>query len=45
MRRASSGLWFGVRYLFADDLGLWIGADLSRGPEEGVWCIQVGHAW
>jgi hypothetical protein len=35
----------GVRYLFADDLGLWIGADLARGPEEDVWYIQVGHAW
>lgn len=43
-----SSLWaggFGVRYLFAADLGLWIGADIARGPEEGVWYIQVGHAW
>lgn len=35
----------GVRYLFAADLGLWIGADIARGPEETVWYIQVGHAW
>jgi hypothetical protein len=35
----------GVRYLFADDLGLWIGADIARGPEDDVWYIQVGHAW
>ena len=35
----------GVRYLFASDLGLWIGADIARGPEENVWYIQVGHAW
>jgi len=35
----------GVRYLFAADLGLWVGADIARGPEEDVWYIQVGHAW
>jgi len=35
----------GVRYLFAADLGLWIGADVARGPEDDVWYIQVGHAW
>jgi hypothetical protein len=35
----------GVRYLFASDLGLWVGADVARGPEEGTWYIQIGHAW
>jgi hypothetical protein len=35
----------GGRYLFAADLGLWIGADIARGPEDDVWYIQVGHAW
>ncbi len=35
----------GGRYLFAADLGLWIGGDIARGPEETVWYIQVGHAW
>jgi len=35
----------GVRYLFAADLGLWIGADVARGPDDDVWYIQVGHAW
>jgi hypothetical protein len=35
----------GGRYLFAADLGLWIGADIARGPEKTVWYIQVGHAW
>ncbi|MGD8439778.1 MAG: BamA/TamA family outer membrane protein [Holophagae bacterium] len=35
----------GARYLFAADLGLWIGADVARGPEDDVWYIQVGHAW
>ncbi len=35
----------GVRYLFAADLGLWIGADIARGPEDDYWYIQVGHAW
>ena len=42
-RRPAGGL--GVRYLFAADLGLWIGADLARGPEDDVFYIQVGHAW
>lgn len=35
----------GGRYLFADDLGLWVGVDVARGPEEYVGYIQVGHAW
>jgi hypothetical protein len=35
----------GVRFLFAADLGLWVGADIARGPEDDVWYIQVGHAW
>lgn len=45
---SQGSLWAGgagVRYLFAEDLGLWIGADIARGPEEDVWYIQVGHAW
>ena len=28
-----------------DDLGLWVGVDVARGPEEYVGYIQVGHAW
>lgn len=35
----------GARYLFDTDLGLWIGVDCARGPEDDVWYIQVGHAW
>jgi hypothetical protein len=35
----------GARYLFAADLGLWIGVDFARGPEDDVGYIQVGHAW
>ena len=35
----------GGRSLFADDLGLWVGVDVARGPEEYVGYIQVGHAW
>jgi hypothetical protein len=35
----------GGRYLFAAELGLWVGADLARGPEDTVFYIQVGHAW
>jgi hypothetical protein len=35
----------GARYLFAADLGLWIGVDVARGPEDDIGYIQVGHAW
>ena len=35
----------GVRYLIARRLGLYMGADLARGPEETSLYIQVGSAW
>jgi len=35
----------GVRYLFKEDLGLWVGIDFAVGPEDEVGYIQVGHAW
>lgn len=35
----------GFRYLLAKQLGLWVGIDVARGPEENAWYIQVGNAW
>lgn len=35
----------GFRYLLARQLGLWVGIDLAKGPEENAWYIQVGNAW
>ena len=35
----------GIRYLVARRLGLWAGLDVARGPEEGIFYIQVGSAW
>jgi len=35
----------GGRYLFRPQDDLWVGVDLARGPEQGVFYIQVGHAW
>lgn len=35
----------GVRYLIARRLGLFVGADVARGPEESAFYVQVGSAW
>jgi hypothetical protein len=35
----------GFRYLIARQLGLWVGIDYAKGPEEDAWYIQVGNAW
>jgi hypothetical protein len=35
----------GVRYLIARRLGIFIGADVARGPETTAFYIQVGSAW
>jgi hypothetical protein len=35
----------GFRYLIARQLGLWVGVDYARGPEEGAVYIMVGNAW
>lgn len=35
----------GVRYLVLKDLGLKIGADLARGPEDWAFYMSVGSAW
>jgi hypothetical protein len=35
----------GARYLYRPQDDLWVGIDLARGPEQGVFYIQVGHAW
>ena len=36
---------FGGRYHLMPDLGLWIGIDIARGPEETNPYVQIGHAW
>ena len=35
----------GLRYLIARRLGLHMGVDVARGPEETAFYIQVGSAW
>ena len=35
----------GVRYLIARRLGIYMGADVARGPETTAFYIQVGSAW
>lgn len=35
----------GVRYLLMKDLGLKIGADAARGPEDWAFYIVIGSAW
>lgn len=35
----------GVRYLIARKLGLYMGLDVARGPEDSVVYLQVGSAW
>jgi hypothetical protein len=35
----------GFRYLIARQLGLWVGIDYAKGPEDDAWYIQVGNAW
>ena len=35
----------GVRYLLARKLGLHVGLDLARGPEDTAAYLQVGSAW
>lgn len=46
--RAESGIWTygaGVRYRIARKLGIDVGLDVARGPEDTVFYIQFGHAW
>ncbi|WP_134680879.1 hypothetical protein [Paracoccus ravus] len=35
----------GVRYRIARKMGLDMGLDLAKGPEEHIFYIQFGHAW
>ena len=35
----------GMRYLIARRLGIYMGLDVARGPEETAFYIQVGSAW
>ena len=35
----------GLRYLIARLMGLEVGVDVARGPEETAFYIQVGYAW
>ncbi len=34
----------GTRYLLMRDLGLWLGVDIARGPEDWYGYITVGQA-
>jgi outer membrane translocation and assembly module TamA len=35
----------GIRYLIAAKLGLQMGVDIARGPEDTAFYVQVGSAW
>jgi outer membrane protein assembly factor BamA len=35
----------GVRYLVARRLGLYVGIDVARGPEDTAFYLQVGNGW
>ncbi len=35
----------GVRYFLLQRLGLWVGADIARGPEDTEFYVQIGHDW
>jgi hypothetical protein len=35
----------GFRYLLARKFGLYMGADIARGPEQWGYYIQFGSAW
>ena len=35
----------GFRYLVSQKLGLHVGIDIARGPEDWAFYIQVGSAW
>lgn len=41
----ATGYGIGVRYRIARLLGLDIGLDYAKGPEEDVFYLQFGHAW
>ena len=46
--QAEGGIWTygaGIRYRIARKLGIDVGLDVARGPEETVFYIQFGHAW
>jgi len=35
----------GVRYFAAEKLGIHVGVDVARGPEETYWYLTMGSAW
>ena len=35
----------GIRYFLARHLGLRVGIDIARGPDETAFYITVGNAW
>jgi hypothetical protein len=42
----SASAWgAGFRYLIARRLGIYMGVDVARGPEETAFYIQAGSAW
>jgi outer membrane protein assembly factor BamA len=45
---SEDGIWTygaGVRYRLARQMGLDVGLDIAKGPEEHIFYIQFGHAW
>ncbi|WP_312366139.1 BamA/TamA family outer membrane protein [Ensifer sp.] len=45
---AQDNIWTygaGIRYRIADKLGIDVGLDVARGPEDTTFYIQFGHAW
>lgn len=45
---AEDDIWtygLGVRYRLARKIGLDVGLDLAKGPDESIFYIQFGHAW
>jgi len=42
----SANAWgAGFRYLIARRLGLYMGVDIAKGPEDTAFYIQAGSAW
>lgn len=41
--RTAKGL--GIRYFMAEKLGMHVGIDVARGPEDSYWYLTMGGAW
>ena len=45
MRTSRTAKGLGVRYFAAEKLGIHVGVDVARGPEETYWYLTMGSAW